>query len=277
MVQKGERVVQVLIPKTKKHQQPHYAYWLQKSKRGTHYGNLWRAVLLRRRAGQFTMGQDWNEWQVTDVKCAIKEFEYEKLRDRREAHEDPYQEIAAMQYLKSVVAGGEEEEDLLERTRKDRQRVLDSHVMLPIDAMKGTGTSKSIYLVMTYVEGGDLIDQMDRVEDYGFSADQCRQYMSDILKGVECMHGAGICHRDLSAENILVSEEGIAVIADFGMCLRIPHARQKRFLIKDQKSCGKVSPFFKIISLSFRRFHFHLTERHLYSLFDLCVDILHCS
>jgi len=237
MVQKGDDFVQVLIPKCKT---PNYAYWLQKSKRGTLYGNLWRAVILTRGDG-FKHGKQWDEWKITDVKCAVKEFEHEKLKNSKDSNEDPYKEIAAMQYIKNIVTEGkEEEEDVLERARQNRQRVLDSRVMLPLEAMKSTGTSKSIYLVMTYIEGGDLIDQMDRVEDYGFSEYDCRQYMSDILKGVECLHSAGICHRDLSAENVLVSKEGIAVIADFGMCLRIPYYRQKRCLIKDQHSCGKL-------------------------------------
>ena len=79
----------------------------------------------------------------------MKEFEHEELKNSKDSNENPHQEIAAMQYIKNVVTEGkEEEEDVLERTRQNRQRVLDSRVILPLEAMKSTGTSKSIYLVI---------------------------------------------------------------------------------------------------------------------------------
>jgi len=41
------------------------------------------------------------------------------------------------------------------------------------------------------------------------------------------MQRAGICHRDLSLENLLVHQNGCLVI-DLGMCLRIPYVEQDR-------------------------------------------------
>jgi serine/threonine protein kinase len=61
----------------------------------------------------------------------------------------------------------------------------------------------------------------------------------------------GVCHRDLSLENVLVDEQN-CVIIDMGMCLRIPYdngtseseivdviAGKRRRLMKPQGVCGK--------------------------------------
>jgi len=41
------------------------------------------------------------------------------------------------------------------------------------------------------------------------------------VQGIENLQRAGICHRDMSLENLLVHESG-ALIIDMGMCLRLP-------------------------------------------------------
>lgn len=42
------------------------------------------------------------------------------------------------------------------------------------------------------------------------------------MKGLEHLQKSGICHRDMSLENLLVHQNG-ALIIDMGMCLRIPY------------------------------------------------------
>jgi serine/threonine protein kinase len=59
----------------------------------------------------------------------------------------------------------------------------------------------------------------------------------------------GVCHRDLSLENILVDEYTRSVVIDLGMCLRVPYddggeisdvsSGGLRRLIKQQIPCGK--------------------------------------
>lgn len=62
----------------------------------------------------------------------------------------------------------------------------------------------------------------------------------------------GVCHRDMSLENILVVEYRTSVVIDLGMCLRVPYASEDgsptvvdatagtlRRLIQAQIPCGK--------------------------------------
>ncbi len=77
------------------------------------------------------------------------------------------------------------------------------------------------------------------------------------LQGLHFLQSKGICHRDLSLENILVDEDNCLVI-DFGMCLRVPYSCRSsssspsaamsitdvnhgsiRRLIKPMGTCGK--------------------------------------
>jgi serine/threonine protein kinase len=46
-------------------------------------------------------------------------------------------------------------------------------------------------------------------------------FSSTYYQGLETLQHAGICHRDLSLENLLVNQDG-ALIIDMGMCLMMP-------------------------------------------------------
>lgn len=45
---------------------------------------------------------------------------------------------------------------------------------------------------------------------------EVKNYMKQILTGMDFVHSRGICHRDLKPENILVNEAGVVKICDFG-------------------------------------------------------------
>lgn len=52
-------------------------------------------------------------------------------------------------------------------------------------------------------------------------------------QGLESLQHAGICHRDMSLENLLVHESG-ALIIDMGMCLRLPvHVEHEESSLRD--------------------------------------------
>ena len=71
------------------------------------------------------------------------------------------------------------------------------------------------------------------------------------LQGLQHLQEQGVCHRDLSLENVLVDEHSCLVI-DMGMCLRVPYNHPDnpdavtdvtrghlRRLMKPQGTCGK--------------------------------------
>jgi serine/threonine protein kinase len=52
--------------------------------------------------------------------------------------------------------------------------------------------------------------------------ERSRYWFDQVLNGLENLQRTGICHRDMSLENLLVHKDG-ALIIDMGMCLSIPY------------------------------------------------------
>ncbi|XP_012528317.1 serine/threonine-protein kinase S6KL [Monomorium pharaonis] len=74
---------------------------------------------------------------------------------------------------------------------------------------------KTLYILMNYVSGGELFSLVD---EYGCLPEKVvRIYVAEIALAVDFLHNAGIVHRDLKTSNILLDEEGHAVIIDFGL------------------------------------------------------------
>jgi serine/threonine-protein kinase len=69
------------------------------------------------------------------------------------------------------------------------------------------------YIAMRYVEGPTLKELIDR----GLSPEQAVALIRQILEGAGFAHRNGIVHRDLKPQNVIVDEEGKAVVTDFGI------------------------------------------------------------
>ncbi|KAL4297571.1 hypothetical protein GQ457_12G006010 [Hibiscus cannabinus] len=73
----------------------------------------------------------------------------------------------------------------------------------------------SIYLVFEYMEHD--ITGLLSCPDIKFSESQIKCYMKQLLSGLHHCHSLSIMHRDIKGSNLLVNNEGILKIADFGL------------------------------------------------------------
>ena len=74
---------------------------------------------------------------------------------------------------------------------------------------------KKQYLILEYAEKGELFNYISFIRK-GFEEKYSKVIFHKILKGVQAFHNAGICHRDLKLENILLDKDYNPKICDFG-------------------------------------------------------------
>lgn len=70
------------------------------------------------------------------------------------------------------------------------------------------------YIVMEYINGQTLGDY---VRAHGCDVEQRVELALQIAEGLAKAHEAGIIHRDIKPENLMVTEEGLVKIVDFGL------------------------------------------------------------
>jgi serine/threonine-protein kinase len=60
---------------------------------------------------------------------------------------------------------------------------------------------------------------LDKILEGGgrLAADEAVRLTAELAEALDCAHGQNVVHRDLKPPNILVTEEGHAKIADFGI------------------------------------------------------------
>jgi serine/threonine protein kinase len=76
--------------------------------------------------------------------------------------------------------------------------------------------TRAPYIVMEYVSGQSL-EKMLSSEGSKLPLTTALQLTQELAEALDCAHGQGVVHRDLKPANILVTEQGHAKIADFGV------------------------------------------------------------
>jgi serine/threonine protein kinase len=166
-------------------------------------------------------------FELTPRTVAVKVNFDSKMRQLRNRHaEDPIKEIAAMQLIGDNTL----------------------HVLGCSEVLYDPG-NQTLNIVMRFCQSGDLFQRLQDSQAMvdgdgppGMPEPQARFYFRQLMTGVHALHQKGICHRDLSPENVMLDEDE-AVIIDLGMCLRVPIDNEnggRRCLMKPQGACGKL-------------------------------------
>src|ERR671926_1014596 len=69
------------------------------------------------------------------------------------------------------------------------------------------------YLVLEYIDGPTLADLMDA----GLDDARIPDLLDQIAAGLDYAHARGVIHRDVKPGNVLITEDGRAVLTDFGL------------------------------------------------------------
>lgn len=73
----------------------------------------------------------------------------------------------------------------------------------------------TLYIVMQYVDGEDLKSLINRTAPMAIR--DVRRIAGNVLDGLQAIHAAGIVHRDIKPQNVLIGSDGVARVTDFGI------------------------------------------------------------
>ena len=76
-------------------------------------------------------------------------------------------------------------------------------------------TKDAYFTVMEFCEGGELFNYI--VENKRLSEEKSAFFYYQLINGLDYIHSLGIVHRDLKPENLLLTEDYILKIIDFGL------------------------------------------------------------
>ena len=92
------------------------------------------------------------------------------------------------------------------------QRVEHRHVVPVVDQGEHDGIP---YLAQRFIRGGSLAETLER--DGHLEIETAVKICLWVASGLDAVHAAGLIHRDVKPGNILLDEEGVAYITDFGL------------------------------------------------------------
>ncbi|OMJ72399.1 hypothetical protein SteCoe_29162 [Stentor coeruleus] len=104
----------------------------------------------------------------------------------------------------------------------ERIKEIQEEVEILSKLMRYLGTKRDdryLRIFMEYVAGGSISTLLHK---YGkFNETLMRVYAQQILQGLEYLHYNKIIHRDIKGANVLVGNDGVCKLADFGSAKRI--------------------------------------------------------
>jgi serine/threonine-protein kinase len=126
------------------------------------------------------------------------------------AEDGHLQRQVALKVLHSRFA---QDREFVERFRREAESAAGLHhpnVVAVFDRGEVEGT---YYIAMQYLEGRSL----KQLIDIGLTPEQSVYLIRQVLEGARFAHRHGVVHRDLKPHNVIVDDEGKAVVTDFGI------------------------------------------------------------
>jgi serine/threonine-protein kinase len=115
--------------------------------------------------------------------------------------------------LKVLAPGPSAPERLRRFEREGRAACSTSHPNI-VSVFEVSSQGRTPFIAMEYVSGSTL---RERLRTGPLSPRASANLAAQIAEGLQASHDAGIVHRDLKPDNVMISNEGVAKILDFGL------------------------------------------------------------
>lgn len=97
--------------------------------------------------------------------------------------------------------------------------------------------ANDIAVMVEYAPFGDLYGHMKKNK---FTEEKVKNYMLQMVKAVYYLQSLNIIHRDIKPENILVSENDILKLSDFGWSIKTKSPHRKTFCGTPDYFCPEI-------------------------------------
>ncbi len=127
------------------------------------------------------------------------------------AHDPRLNRTVAIKVLPQHAAGDADRRERLLREARTASALNHPNIVTIHDILSAAGQD---CIVMEYVEGSTLAEKIGRK---GLPLRDTLQYGIQIAGALAAAHGAGIVHRDIKPQNVMVTEPGAVKVLDFGL------------------------------------------------------------
>lgn len=174
---------------------------------------------IGRRLGQGGFGVTYLGRQQDELgmKVTIKEFFPRKLT---------YRQNAVSRELKPLYRSHMTHQDRLHVTERfesgrrgfieEAKRLLEFNELPSIVSVLGYfEENNTAYIVMEYIDGIDLYRYM-KIRGRTLSLTETKRFLLPVMEDLHKVHQAGVIHRDISPDNIMITQSGRVKLIDFG-------------------------------------------------------------
>ena len=151
-----------------------------------------------------------NTYVVTNLQfgetLALKEFYLKGICQR-----DGDSTIVSVSNSENINSFEQQREKFKKEARRLRS-LSNPHIVKVYDLFEENGTA---YYVMDYVDGENLSTRLKRT-NAPLAESEVRNYLNQILDGLEVIHNAGMLHLDIKPANIMVDSHDVVKLIDFG-------------------------------------------------------------
>jgi serine/threonine-protein kinase len=126
------------------------------------------------------------------------------------AEDTHLQRQVALKVLHSRYA---QDREFIERFRREAEAAAALHHPNIVAVFDRGHVDSTYYIAMQYLEGRSL----KQLIDIGLTPEQAVYMIRQVLEGARFAHRRGVVHRDLKPHNVIVDDDGKAVVTDFGI------------------------------------------------------------
>jgi calcium/calmodulin-dependent protein kinase kinase 2 len=94
---------------------------------------------------------------------------------------------------------------------------LNHHNLVSLYEVLDDPNEDSLYMVLEMCKKGVIMKVGMHEPAEPYDPDRCRTWFRDLILGIEYLHAQGVVHRDIKPDNLLLTDDDVLKIVDFGV------------------------------------------------------------